>query len=213
MSIFHLMDKMQLTIDEIEALTGPVSGKPKSATFRTADVVGIDTLVKVAQGVKDNCPHDEARDIFTIPVWLNKMVENKWLGDKSGQGFFKKIKGADGKSEIHTLNLQTFEYAPRVKPKFPSIDAAKAVESLDTRMKMIFMGKDKASDFYRHFHYGLFSYVSFRIPEISDELYRLDDGMKAGFGWEEGPFELWTALGVRKTTEEMKTAGYKVANG
>ncbi len=211
MSIFHLMDKMQLTIDEIEALTGPVSGKPKSATFRTADVVGIDTLVKVAQGVKDNCPHDEARDIFTIPVWLNKMVENKWLGDKSGQGFFKKIKGADGKSEIHTLNLQTFEYAPRVKPKFPSIDAAKAVESLDTRMKMIFMGKDKASDFYRHFHYGLFSYVSFRIPEISDELYRLDDGMKAGFGWEEGPFELWTALGVRKTTEEMKTAGYKVA--
>lgn len=211
MSIFHLMDKLQLNIDDIDLLTGPVSGRPKSATFRTADVVGIDTLVKVAQGVKDNCPEDEAKDIFTIPGWLSKMVENKWLGDKTGQGFFKKTKGADGKSEIQTLNLKTFEYAPRTKPKYPSVDAAKAIEHLDTRMKMFFMGKDKAAEFYRLFHYGLFSYVSFRIPEISDELYRLDDGMKAGFGWEEGPFELWTALGVRKTTEEMKAAGFKVA--
>jgi 3-hydroxyacyl-CoA dehydrogenase len=112
-----------LSIDEVDALTGPIIGRPKSATFRTADVVGIDTLVKVAKGVADNCPNDEAKDIFTIPSWLDKVVANNWLGDKTGQGFFKKIKSAEGK-EILTLNLQTMEYGPRVKPKFASIDAA-----------------------------------------------------------------------------------------
>lgn len=211
MSIFHLMDKLGLGIDEIEVLTGPVSGRPKSATFRTADVVGIDTLVKVAQGVKDNCPQDEAKEIFSIPAWLDKMVASKWLGDKTGQGFFKKIKGAGGKSDIQTLNLQTFEYAPRTKPKFTTIDAAKPVDDLNTRMKMLAGGKDKAGEFYRLFHYSLFSYVSFRIPEISDEIYRLDDAMKAGFGWEQGPFETWDILGVKKTTDAMNAAGYRVA--
>lgn len=211
MSIFHLMDKLDLNIDEIESLAGPVSGRPKSATFRTADVVGIDTLVKVAQGVKDNCADDEAKDIFTIPEWLEKMVENKWLGDKTGQGFFKKTKGAGGKSDIQTLDLKTFEYSPRSKPKFATIDAAKPVDDLAARMKILVSGKDKAAEFYRLFHYSLFSYVSFRIPEISDELYRLDDAMKAGFGWEIGPFEAWDVLGVRKTTEAMKAADYKVA--
>jgi 3-hydroxyacyl-CoA dehydrogenase len=129
MSIFHLMDKLGLSIDEIDALTGPVIGRPKSATFRTADVVGIDTLVKVAKGVADNCPADEARDIFTIPAWLDKMVANNWLGDKTGQGFFKKIKSADSK-EILTLNLQSMEYGPRAKPKFAALDAAKPVDDL-----------------------------------------------------------------------------------
>lgn len=211
MSIFHLMDKLGLNIDEIDSLTGTISGRPKSATFRTADVVGIDTLVKVAQGVKDNCPKDEAAEIFTIPSWLNKMVENKWLGDKTGQGFFKKTKGADGKSEILTLDLNSFEYAPRTKPRFATVDAAKPIDNLSERMKMLLSGKDKAGEFYRLFHYSLFSYVSFRIPEISDELYRLDDAMKAGFGWEAGPFETWDVLGVNKITEAMKEAGYKVA--
>lgn len=211
MSIFHLMDKLGLGVDEIDGLTGTVAGRPKSATFRTADVVGIDTLVKVAQGVRDNCPDDEAKDIFIIPAWLNKIVENKWFGDKSGQGFFKKIKGAEGKSEIQTLNLSTFEYAPRVKPKFATLDAAKPIDALNERLKALVSGKDKAGEFYRLFHYGLFSYVSFRIPEISDELYRLDDGMKAGFGWEAGPFETWDTLGVKACTEAMKQAGYKAA--
>ena len=211
MSIFHLMDKLGLNIDEIDTLTGPIAGRPKSATFRTADVVGIDTLVKVAQGVRDNCPNDEARDIFTIPAWLSKMVDNKWLGDKTGQGFFKKIKGSDGKSEIQTLDLITFQYAPRSKSKFATIDVAKPVDDLVARMKILFAGKDKAGDFYRLFHYSLFSYVSFRIPEISDELYRLDDGMKAGFGWELGPFETWDVAGVSQTVSAMKEAGYKVS--
>jgi 3-hydroxyacyl-CoA dehydrogenase len=210
MSIFHIMNKLGLSIDEVDALTGPIIGRPKSATFRTADVVGIDTLVKVAKGVADNCPADEAKDIFTIPAWLDTVVNNNWLGDKTGQGFFKKTKSAAGK-EILTLNLQTMEYGPRVKPKFASIDAAKPVEDLKQRIKMLSASPDKAGEFYRQFHYSLFSYISHRIPEISDEIYRLDDAMMAGFGWEIGAFESWDTVGVVKTVEAMKAAGYKVA--
>jgi len=211
MAIMNVKEKLKLSIDEVDALTGPVIGRPKSATFRTADVVGIDTLVKVAKGVADNCPADEAKDQFAIPAWLDKMVSNNWLGDKTGQGFFKKTKGAGGEKEILTLNLETMEYAPRVKPKFATLEAAKPVDDLNTRLKMLVAGQDKAGEFYRHFHYSLFSYISFRIPEISDELYRVDDAMMAGFGWEIGAFESWDVLGVAKTTEAMKAAGYKVA--
>ncbi|OYW17006.1 MAG: 3-hydroxyacyl-CoA dehydrogenase, partial [Sphingobacteriales bacterium 12-47-4] len=192
-------------------LTGPIVGRPKSATFRTADVVGIDTLVKVANGVAENCPQDEARAIFTIPTWLNKLVENKWLGDKSGQGFFKKVKTPDGKSDIQTLNLSTFEYAPRVKSKFATLETAKPVDDLHQRLKMLVAGTDKAGEFYRLFHYHLFSYISHRIPEISDELYRVDDAMMAGFGWEIGAFESWDTLGVGRTVEAMNKAGFSVA--
>ena len=211
MSIFHLMDKLDLNIDEIEALTGPIIGRPKSATFRTADVVGIDTLVKVAIGVKESCPNDEAKEIFAIPSWLQKMVDNKWLGDKTGQGFFKKIKSADGQKEIQTLDLKTFEYAPRQRPKFATIETAKPAENLKERIKILSQGKDKAGEFYRQFHYSLFSYISNRIPEISDELYRIDDAMKAGFGWEIGAFETWDVLSVKETVEAMRNAGYEVA--
>lgn len=210
MSIFHIMDKLGLSVDEVDALTGPIIGRPKSATFRTADVVGIDTLVKVAKGVADNCPDDEAKTIFTTPAWLEKIVANNWLGDKTGQGFFKKIKSAEGK-EILTLNLQTLEYGARIKPKFASVDAAKSVEDLKQRLKMLVNATDKAGEFHKLFHYALFSYISHRIPEISDEIYRLDDAMMAGFGWEIGAFESWDVLGVAKTKEAMKAAGYKVA--
>ena len=211
MAIMNAMEKLGLSIDEIEALTGPVVGRPKSATFRTADVVGIDTLVKVANGVSDNCPDDESKDQFVIPAWLNKMVENNWLGDKTGQGFFKKTKSAEGEKEILTLNLQTMEYGPRQKPKFATLETAKPIEDLKTRIKVLCAGTDKAGEFYRLFHYNLFSYISYRIPEISDELYRVDDGMMAGFGWEIGAFESWDVLGVAKTVEAMKAAGHKVA--
>ncbi|MGZ3950393.1 MAG: 3-hydroxyacyl-CoA dehydrogenase/enoyl-CoA hydratase family protein [Flavisolibacter sp.] len=212
MAIFQLVEKMGLTIDEVDALTGPVIGRPKSATFRTADVVGIDTLVKVAKGVYDSCPSDEQRDIFQIPSWLNKVVENNWLGDKTGQGFFKKTKGAGGEKEILTLDLKTLEYKPRQKPRFASLDAAKPVEDLKQRLKMLVAAQDKAGDFYRHFHYGLFSYISHRIPEISDEIYRIDDAMMAGFGWEIGAFESWDVLGLARTTQAMKDAGYSVSS-
>ncbi len=211
MAIFGLIDKLGLTIDEVDALTGPIIGRPKSATFRTADVVGIDTLVKVANGVKDNCPEDEAKTTFLTPPWLEKIVANNWLGDKTGQGFFKKVKTPEGKSDIQTLNLSTFEYKPRKKPKFATIEAAKPIDDLHQRLKMLVAGQDKAGDFYRHFHYGLFSYISHRIPEISDELYRVDDAMMAGFGWEIGAFESWDVLGVERTVKAMKEAGYAVA--
>jgi 3-hydroxyacyl-CoA dehydrogenase len=210
MSVLHIMEKLNLTIDEIEALTGPIMGRPKSATFRTADVVGIDTLVKVAKGVADNCPNDEAKHIFTLPAWLEKMVEENWLGDKTGQGFFKKIKTATSK-EILTLNLTSFAYEPRVKAKFASITAAKAMESLPDRLKVLYGATDKGGEFVRAFHFALFSYISNRVPEISDELYRVDDALKAGFGWEIGAFESWDTLGVANVTADMKAAGIAVA--
>ncbi|MBK8952551.1 MAG: 3-hydroxyacyl-CoA dehydrogenase [Chitinophagaceae bacterium] len=211
MAIMNVKEKLKLSIDEIDALTGPVIGRPKSATFRTADLVGIDTLIKVAKGVADNCPGDEAREQFAIPAWLETIVNNNWLGDKTGQGFFKKTKGASGEKEILTLNLETMEYAPRVKPKFATLEAAKPIDDLYTRLKMLVAGQDKAGEFYRLFHYGLFSYISHRIPEISDELYRVDDAMMAGFGWEIGAFESWDVLGIEKSAKAMKDAGYAVA--
>ncbi len=210
MAIFGLVDKMGLSIDEVDALTGPVIGRPKSATFRTADVVGIDTMVKVAKGVYDNCPADEAREAFVIPAWLQKMVDNNWLGDKTGQGFFKKVKSG-GQSEILTLDLKTMEYGTRTKPKFPSVEAAKPIDDLKQRLKMLCAGSDKAGEFYLHFHFGLFSYIGNRYPEISDELYRVDDAMMAGFGWEIGAYESWDVLGLVKTVDNMKKAGYSVA--
>ena len=210
MSIFYLMEKIGLTIDEIDALTGPIIGRPKSATFRTADVVGIDTLVKVAKGVAENCPTDEALAIFKIPSWLEKLVENNWLGDKTGQGFFKKIKSAEGK-EIQTLNLQTMQYGARLITKFATVETAKPIDDLKTRLKALMLGTDKAGDFYRQFHYALFSYISFRIPEIANEVYKIDDAMMAGFGWEIGAFETWDVLGVAATVDAMKANGYKVS--
>ncbi|WP_018616285.1 3-hydroxyacyl-CoA dehydrogenase/enoyl-CoA hydratase family protein [Segetibacter koreensis] len=213
MSIFKLMDKMELSIDEVDALTGPIIGRPKSATFRTADVVGVDTLVKVATGIAENCKNDEARNTFTISSWLKKITENNWLGDKTGQGFFKKMpaRNEKGEKDIYVLNIATMEYEPRQKPKFASVEAAKSVEDLKTRIKMLSAAQDKAGEFYRHFHYNLFSYISRRVPEISDELYRIDDAMMDGFGWEIGAFETWDLLGVAKTVEAMKAAGYQPA--
>ncbi|MGI8637491.1 MAG: 3-hydroxyacyl-CoA dehydrogenase/enoyl-CoA hydratase family protein [Segetibacter sp.] len=213
MSIFGLMDKLQLSIDEVDSLTGPIIARPKSATFRTADVVGIDTLVKVAKGIADNCKSDEAIETFTIPAWLQKITENNWLGDKTGQGFFKKMptRNEKGEKDIHVLNLETFEYGARSKPKFASVEAAKPIEDLPARIKMLTAAQDKAGEFYRQFHYNLFSYVSHRIPEISDELFRIDDAMMAGFGWEIGAFETWDLLGVSKTVEAMKSAGFQPA--
>ncbi|MFP5039633.1 3-hydroxyacyl-CoA dehydrogenase NAD-binding domain-containing protein [Parasediminibacterium sp. JCM 36343] len=212
MSIFHVMQQLHLSIDEIDALTGPVIGRPKSATFRTADVVGIDTLVKVANGIAGNCPNDEAKAIFNMPSWLGGILANNWLGDKTGQGFFKKLpSNTNGEKEIQVLDLETMQYKPRQKVKFATLDAAKPIENLAQRIQTVNAGKDKAGEFYRQFHQALFAYVSHRIPEISDELYRIDDAMKAGFGWELGPFETWDVLGVAETSQAMKAAGIAIA--
>jgi len=199
-----------LTVEEVDKLTGPVIGHAKSATFRTADVVGLDTLVHVANGVKDNCKDDERNDVFTIPDYVQKMVDNKWLGSKSGQGFYKKVKGEGGKSDILSLNLETLEYGEQKKASFPTLEMTKAESNLAKRLPMLYGGQDKAGEFYRKSFNGLFSYVSFRIPEITDELYKIDAGLRAGFGWKMGPFEKWDAIGVKKALGKMEEAGLKV---
>jgi 3-hydroxyacyl-CoA dehydrogenase len=211
MAVFKAMLQLGLNVDEVDALTGPVLGRPKSATFRTGDVVGLDTLVHVAKDLPANAPNDEAKDIFKMPPFLEKMIENKWLGDKTGQGFYKKTKGEKGKSEILTLNLDTMEYGPKVKTKFATIEAAKPVDDLAQRLKVLYNGTDKAGEFYKEFHHLLFAYVSHRIPEISNELYKIDDALRAGFGWEIGAFESWDALGVKKVLDQMRVGGYDVA--
>ncbi|MDQ3048341.1 MAG: 3-hydroxyacyl-CoA dehydrogenase/enoyl-CoA hydratase family protein [Bacteroidota bacterium] len=211
MSLFHLVEKMGLSIEEVDKLTGPVLGRPKSATFRTCDVVGLDTLVHVANGVAQSCPKDEAIESFKIPGFISKMVENKWLGSKTEQGFFKKVKVAGGKSEIHALDLKTLEYKPSQKAKFATLEATKSIDNLRDRMKVLLAGKDKAGEFYRSSFYGLFAYVSNRIPEITNELFKIDSAMNAGFAWELGPFEAWDALGVESTAKAMEESGNKPA--
>jgi 3-hydroxyacyl-CoA dehydrogenase len=210
-ALFHLVEEMNLTVEEVDKMTGPAMGRPKSATFRTCDVVGLDTLVHVATGVRENCPNDERKEVFEIPGYITKMVENNWLGSKTGQGFFKKVKGEGGKSEIHALNLKTLQYEPSSKVKYATLEAAKQVDDLAARTKLLYNGKDKAGEFYRKSFQAVFSYISFRIPEISDEVYRIDDAMKAGFGWEIGAFESWEAIGVRKVADDIKAAGGKLA--
>jgi 3-hydroxyacyl-CoA dehydrogenase len=211
MSLLHYVAQTGMTVEEVDKLTGPVVGRPKSATFRTADVVGLDTLALVANGLAANAPNDEAKASFVIPDFVAKMIENKWLGSKTEQGFFKKVKGASGKSEIHALNLQTLEYQPSQKVKFASLDAARSIDSLKDRLKMLLAAKDKAGDFYRATFFPLFAYASNRIPEISDELYRIDDAITAGYGWEMGPFQTWDALGAGNVVQAMEAFGIKPA--
>lgn len=201
-SLFHLVKELGLTIEEVDKLTGPVIGRPKSATFRTVDVVGLDTLVHVSNGIYENCPNDEQHELFKLPDFINKMMENKWLGSKTGQGFYKK----EGK-DILSLDLNTLEYRAAKKASFATLELTKNIDKPINRFKVLVKGKDKAGEFYRKSFAGMFAYVSNRIPEISDELYKIDDAMKAGFGWENGPFEIWDAIGVEKGIEIMKAEG------
>ena len=211
MSLFHVVKEMGLTIEEVDKLTGPVIGRPKSATFRTIDVVGLDTLVHTANGVKDNCPNDEMRDQFVIPDYVNTMMENKWLGSKTKQGFYKMTKNANGKREILSLDLNTLEYRAKKSAKFETLELTKSIDNVADRFKVLVAGKDKAGEFYRKSFAAMFAYVQNRIPEISDELYRIDDGLRAGFGWEHGPFQIWDAIGVAKGVEIMKAEGKEPA--
>jgi len=207
MALFHMVKELGLTPEEIDKLTGPVLGRPKSATFRTADVVGLDTLVNVAKGLQSNVPDDEAKHLFQLPGFLAKMVENKWLGQKTGQGFFKKVTNKDGSSEILSLDFNTLEYVPQKKAKFATLEAARPVDKLEDRMKVLVAGKDKAGEFYRKAFFSLFQYVSNRIPEISDEIYKVDDALNAGFGWQLGPFKTWDAIGLEAAIKGMEANG------
>lgn len=206
MSMFHNVKEMGFTVEEIDKLTGPIIGRPKSATFRTVDVVGLDTLVHVANGLYQGVPNDEAHDLFKLPEFISKMMENKWLGSKSGQGFYKK----EGK-EILTLDLDTLEYRSAKKASFATLELTKTIDKPINRFKVLITGKDKAGEFYRKDFGGMFAYVANRIPEISDDVYKIDDAMKAGFGWENGPFEIWDAVGVEKGIELIKALGQEPA--
>ncbi len=215
--VFALLDAMQtmqklgLTVEETDKLTGPVIGHAKSATLRTSDVVGLDTTINVANGLAQGLPDDEAKDVFVLPDFVKKMGENKWLGDKTGQGFYKKVKGEGGKSEIHALDLNTLEYKPSQKVKFATLEMTKTIDKLADRFKVLVAGKDKAGEFYRLSFGSLFAYVSNRVPEIADQLYKIDDALRAGFGWELGPFETWDALGVQAGIDLATAAGRTVA--
>lgn len=178
-----MVKEMDMTIEEVDKLTGPVIGRPKSATFRTVDVVGLDTLVHVANGLYENVPKDERHDLFKLPDFIEKMMDNKWLGSKTGQGFYKKVKKEDGSSEIKSLDLNTLEYREKKRAKFDVLDKTKSVDVVADRFPILIEGKDKAGEFYRKNFAALFAYVQHRIPEITDALYKIDDAMKAGFGW------------------------------
>lgn len=213
MNIFNTIEKLGLSISEVDKLTGPVIGRPKSATFRTADVVGLDTLVHVANGVRESGVEQELfKNQFEMPAYIDFLMKNNFLGSKTNQGFFKKVKGADGKSEILQLNLKTLEYEAQGKASFPTLELTKNIDKPIDRFKVLIGGKDKAGEFYRLSLGAMFAYVSHKVPEISDDIYKIDDAMKAGFGWENGPFEIWDAVGVAKGTELAKEAGYDISD-
>ncbi|WP_297792059.1 3-hydroxyacyl-CoA dehydrogenase/enoyl-CoA hydratase family protein [uncultured Eudoraea sp.] len=210
-SLFHMVKELGLTVEEVDKLTGPVIGRPKSATFRTVDVVGLDTLVHVANGIHENCTEDERHDLFKLPEFIRTMSDNKWLGSKTGQGFYKKVKTKEGKSEILTLDLESMDYRPKKKANFATLEKTKPIDNVIDRFKILVNGKDKAGDFYRKSFAALFAYVSHRIPEISDELYKIDNAMKAGFGWEHGPFQIWDAIGLENGLKMIADEGHSPA--
>lgn len=211
MSSMHVINEIGLTVNEVDKLTGPVIGHAKSATFRTSDLVGLDTMVKVSNNLYAALEHDESRDVFQLPKAVKTLSEKNWLGDKTGQGFYKKTK-QNGKTEILELNLETMEYGPKTKAKFEVMDKTKNVEDVRERLPILLSDTGKAGTFYRQSFYDLFKYCSNRIPEIADELYRIDQAVSAGFAWEMGPFESWDALGVKETLTKMKEDGYEPAD-
>lgn len=212
MDLFHKVREMGLSVEDIDKLTGPLIGRPKSATFRTADVVGLDTLIHVANGLATAIPHDEQKEKFQLPDFLQKMQENNWLGSKTGQGFYKKVKGEDGKSQILSLDLETLEYSPQKKSKFATLELTKTIDDVRERWKVLVGGKDKAGEFYRRSVAGVMAYAANRIPEIADDLFRIDQGMRAGFGWKHGPFEIWDAIGFEKGLELIEAEGLALAD-
>lgn len=210
MAIFRLMQKFELSIEEVDAITGPITGRPKSATFRTCDLVGLDTLVKVAQGVGQHCPQDEMNDWFAIPDFLQKMLDNQWLGDKTGQGFYKKSKTDDGQRLIQALDLKSLEYAPKAKIRAQKIGEARQLPSLAKQIAYLFEGGDKLSDFYKEVTTAILIYSAHRIPEIADEVYQVDEALKAGFGWELGPFETWDIIGFDQVIDQATSMGLTI---
>ncbi len=211
--IYQLCTQLGLSISDADALTGPAIGRPKTGTFRLGDLVGHDTAAKVIQGIRNNCPNDEQAATFEIPKYFQFLLDNNFLGNKTGQGFYKKTNEKDekGKPVILALNLETLEYEKPTKPNLPSLGLAKQVDKLDMRVQAVFNAQDKGGELVRRSLLGLFAYASNRIPEIAEHLYSIDDALRAGFAWEFGPFEYWDAIGVQKGAELAEQQGEKIA--
>jgi len=211
LNVMRIMQEMDLSIEEVDALTGSAVGWPKSATFRTIDLVGLDILGHVVGNMAKNVKDE--RSELKVPDFYNKMLEKKWLGDKTKGGFYKKVKGAEG-DERMGIDWKTLEYRPRQKAKFAALEMAKNVENTGERLRMLLGGdpaKDKAAAFYWATLSDLWTYAANRIPEISDTVVEIDRAMQTGFNWEMGPFELWDAAGVEPTVARMKKEGKPVA--
>ncbi len=209
MSVIRTMVEGGYSIEEVDALTGPAIGRPKSASFRTADLVGLDTFLHVAKNVYDRAEDDECRDYFTPPPFIEKMVEAGFLGQKSGQGFYKKVK-KEGKSEILTLDYEKLAYRERKRASFPSLELTRNMDDPGERVKTIIKGKDRAAQFLWKTLSETLIYSANRLGEIADDIVNIDNAMKWGFNWELGPFELWDAIGVEKSVERMAKEGRKI---
>jgi len=210
MATVHEMLEMGFTPTEIDQITGKAIGHASSATFRTSDLVGLDVLVHVNKNLYPAVPDDEDREIFQVPDVINKMLEKNFLGDKTGGGFYKKSRDAEGKRVILELDLNTFEYKPQEKTKFPSLDAAKAVEDIPKRVKTLVWGEDKVGQFLWKTGSRISRYAANRIPEIADTIVEIDNALKWGFGWEIGVFEAWDAIGVPESVERMRAEGQPI---
>lgn len=203
------------TVDEVDALTGPLIGHPKTATFRLADLVGLDIWEHVGKNLGPAIPHDKLGQQYLAAEkpkeLVGKLIERKWLGNKTKIGFYKEARGADGKKEFWSLNLKTLEHVPPTKPRFDSVKVAKDVEDLGDRLKVMLEADDKAAKLVKALTYQSFQYTSSVIPEIADSPKPIDDATRWGFSHEAGPFEIWDMLGVKETVKKMKAEGYPAA--
>jgi len=212
LNALRLMTTLGMTVEEVDACTGPAIGQPKSATFRTADIVGLDVLLHVVINIYETVSNDESREIYKPPAFLEEMVRRGWLGDKTGQGFYKKVKG-EGEKEILALNLNVMEYRPQQKAKFPSIEAGKAIEDTRERLRALIgpLFEGQKGDKAQQFLWGAISesclYAARRIPEISDHVQDVDSAMRSGFAWELGPFEQMDALGLKTFAAQVQKEG------
>jgi len=211
--IYQLTDELGLDISTVDKLTGPAIGRPKTGTFRLGDLVGLDTADKVMTGIKENCPNDEQVGAFNAPSYMKFLLDNKFYGNKTKKGFYQKTKEKDekGRPVILGLDLKTHEYAPTQRPNLASLKDLKQIENQDAKIKFLFNAEDEGGQLIRRSLLGLFAYVSNRIPEIADNLYSIDDAVRAGFAWEYGPFEYWDTVGVQSAVELAKKEGEKIA--
>lgn len=211
--IFQLAEEMGLPIEAVDKLTGSAIGRPNTGTFGLADLVGLDTAEKVIKGIVANCPNDEQAGAFEMPKYLDFLLSNKFYGNKTNKGFYEKTNKRDaaGRSIKLALNLQTLEYAEAGKVAFPSLEATKQVENLGGKIRTFFKHDDAGAKLIQKSLVGLFAYVSNRVPEISDNLYSIDDALREGFAWEVGPFEYWDMVGVAKGAELATADGQSVA--